>query len=132
MFFTSNDNGDERDDFQDIWDSFDAEIRSKGFHRAKPWSNEWEVEGAPWVMERKLPHHSAQIWVYLIPQWGQKDIMGREKRHHSIYAHIQRGKILDRMELKPRSLSSLKNMRQKAFKKIDEYVEQLKTMDYFH
>jgi len=114
---------DEHDDFEKIWGDWDRELKSRGFSLAKPWSGEWEVEGRPWVKERG----NIQIWVYVVPQWDQQEVMGRVKKHHSIYGHIQLRRVLDRFELKPRSLSSLRNMKSKGLEKVDYYLEQMET-----
>lgn len=111
----------EQEDFEKIWTNFDSEMTSRGFSLARPWSNEWEVEGRPWVKESRR----VQIWVYMVPKWNQEEVMGSKKNHHSIYGHIQRGRVLDRFELKPRSLTSLKNMVPKALTKIDAYIDQM-------
>lgn len=107
--------------FDTIHEKFDETMQRLGFKDAEPYSHEWEVAGHPWIKE----NGRTQIWVYLISPEMQRSVMGTAKNHYSIYAHIQRGRILDKFELKPRSIASLKAMIPTAIKRIEEYNEQL-------
>jgi hypothetical protein len=112
---------DTREEFQKIWDRFDAELRRKSFILAKPFSGEWQVHGNPWVREQG----KYQIWVYMVPQWEQEQVWGTTKGYHSIYMHIQKGKILSKYEFKPRSVAALAEVLPKALEKIEDMIEQL-------
>jgi hypothetical protein len=112
----------EEDDFDDIWFEFADKLKSLGFKTARPHSNNWYVHGEPWIYEN---HRGWQIWVYMVPQWEQKEVFGHESNHHSIYGHIQKHRILDKFELKPKTLSSLKSMVPKALNKIEDYLKMI-------
>ena len=105
--------------FNTIYDELDGELKDRKFKQAKPESGAWDIHGKPWIYEI----NKYQIWVYCTPQWLQQEVTGQDHNYHSITGHLQRGKILDRFEFKPRSLDSLKSYIPKALAKVDKYLE---------
>jgi hypothetical protein len=116
--------GDDTEDFDKVFDQFDVEMDRRGFYPAIPQSREWEIAGSPWIKEQD----KYQIWVYMVPSWKQSDVWGKERPHHSIYGHIQKGRIINKFELKPKSVATLKSMIPSALSRIDGYLKDMEKL----